>query len=223
MTLPFTISPMMHPTDHMSTENRKQIKLERKTKNTHHTFWIAEELTDLRVRSEESDTYRQRVYFSGLKRWSVACCFNHMHFQTCFLPRLALESDSAFQVFFLASVLGLSVYTAVAFLITFPVYVLSGKGCRLSLSLHKCQCMWPVAIKRCLPFANLSEAKRALVLHLGSSPHTKRQKSSNCFWTRRRIFLLTPPLSHLLPVGFWSLHPVLSINICGKVFHHWWN
>lgn len=39
----------------------------------------------------------------GLKRWSVACCFNHMHFQTRFLPCLALESDSAFQVFFLAS------------------------------------------------------------------------------------------------------------------------
>lgn len=34
---------------------------------------------------------------------AVAHSFNHIHFLTRFLPSLALESDSAFQVFFLAS------------------------------------------------------------------------------------------------------------------------
>lgn len=88
------------------------------------------------------DTYRGSSYNSAsLKRGSVACCFNHMHFQTRFLPCLALESDSAFQVFLLASAAWLISFHSCCFFITFPVEVLNGSGCRLSLSLYTCQCM----------------------------------------------------------------------------------
>lgn len=101
---------------------------------------------------------------------ALARCFHHVHFQAAFFfHSLAVEADAAFQAFLSEPLqLCLSVHTAVAFFITFPVCVLRGAGCRF-LSLSELNCllasvyMWqtPTKILSSLHF-RWSEAESSL-------------------------------------------------------------
>lgn len=206
--LPWCTPPTICPlkTDNKSSWKKKTTK----TFITHFELQSKTTSTALRVRSEEREirTEAARAFQLTLSGEARPAALITRIFRRVFFPVWLWSQTQPSRSFSSPLQLGLSVYTAVAFPITFPVYVLSGKGCRHSLSLYTCQCMEPAAIKCCLPSTNLGEAKRALVSppqvpFPRSSPYTTMQKSCNCSWTRTQIFLLTPPQKTLSPASCW--------------------
>lgn len=130
MTLPFTISPMMHPTDHISTETRKQ---SHETNTTHCRLQQpprAAEMDDTLRGSDQGDVrYMQSQLLAAPRPAALIICILRLACFPLWLWSQPLPSRS----FSSPLQLSLSVYTAVAFFITSPAHVLSGKGCRLTL------------------------------------------------------------------------------------------